>query len=214
MSKDKPAKGNSADIPSATISRLVKYMRKLEYLESQEINEISSEELAGLVQGSAFQVRKDLAYFGTFGTRGAGYTVPTLLRELRSIFGLTKQWNVVIVGMGRLGQALADYPRFKKYKYKLKCAVDIDSSVISKVYSGLIVKDIRELAQIIQEKDIEIGFLTVPQDAAQKAADTMIKAGIKGILNFTPAVIRVSGDVHIETVDFLAGLKRITYYIK
>jgi len=210
----KNKKDNSTEIPSATISRLVKYMRKLEYLESQEITDISSEELAALVQGSAFQVRKDLAYFGTFGTRGAGYTVPTLLRELRSIFGLTKQWNVVIVGMGRLGQALADYPRFKKYKYKLKCAVDIDPKVISKVYSGLIVKDIRELSQIIKEKEIEIGFLTVPQDAAQKAADTMVKAGIKGILNFTPAVIHVSGDVHIETVDFLAGLKRITYYIK
>ena len=189
-------------------------MRKLEYLEDQDIGDISSEELASLVQGSAFQVRKDLAYFGTFGTRGAGYTVPTLLRELRSIFGLTKQWNVVIVGMGRLGQALADYPRFEQYRYKLKCAVDIDPKVISKVYSGLIVKDIRELASIIKEKEIEIGFLTVPQDAAQKAADTMVKAGIKGILNFTPAVIRVSGDVHIETVDFLAGLKRISYYIK
>ncbi len=212
MTKSK--KDNPRDIPSATISRLVKYMRKLEYLEDQDIGDISSEELASLVQGSAFQVRKDLAYFGTFGTRGAGYTVPTLLRELRSIFGLTKQWNVVIVGMGRLGQALADYPRFEQYRYKLKCAVDIDPKVISKVYSGLIVKDIRELASIIKEKEIEIGFLTVPQDAAQKAADTMVKAGIKGILNFTPAVIRVSGDVHIETVDFLAGLKRITYYIK
>ncbi len=214
MANNYLAKSNTSEIPSATISRLVIYLRILEELANNDIREISSEKLATLAQGSAFQIRKDLAYFGTFGTRGAGYTVPTLLRELRRILGLTRQWNVVIIGMGRLGQALADYPRFVHYNYHLSAAVDINPELVNKEFSGLKVEDIRDLSKIIKERMVDIGFLTVPQKSAQEAADALIQAGIKGILNFSPTIITVPDNIHVETVDFLAGLKRISYYIK
>lgn len=201
-------------IPTATISRLVTYLRILTQLEEQGIKKTSSDHLAEEAQVSAFQVRKDLAYFGRFGTRGAGYTVPTLKRELRRILGLTRPWNVVIVGMGRLGQALADYPNFEGYDFMLKAFVDIDPAKVGSRHGELEVLHPDELPRIVKEKGIDIGFITVPQTAAQDAADRLAAAGVKGILNFAPTVINVPKEVHVEPVDFLAGLKRLSFYIQ
>lgn len=200
-------------IPTATISRLVTYLRILSDLEAQGIKNTSSEQLADEAQVSAFQVRKDLAYFGRFGTRGAGYTVPTLRRELRRILGLTRAWNVAIVGMGRLGQAIAYYPNFDQYDFDLKGFFDINPARVGQEVAGLAVHHTDELPRIVKEKGIDIGFLTVPQDAAQDAADALVAAGVRGILNFAPRVINVPSDVHVEPVDFLAGLKRLSFYI-
>ncbi|CAN5751940.1 redox-sensing transcriptional repressor Rex [soil metagenome] len=200
-------------IPTATISRLVTYLRILTDMETQGIKNTSSEQLADEAQVSAFQVRKDLAYFGRFGTRGAGYTVPTLRRELRRILGLTRAWNVAIVGMGRLGEAIAHYPNFNQYDFSLKACFDVDPARIGREVAGLEVYHTDELARIVKEKGVDIGFLTVPQDAAQNAADALVAAGVRGILNFAPRVINVPSDVHVEPVDFLAGLKRLSFYI-
>lgn len=200
-------------IPTATISRLVTYLRILSGLEAQGIKNTSSEQLADEAHVSAFQVRKDLAYFGRFGTRGAGYTVPTLRRELRRILGLTRAWSVGIVGMGRLGQAIAHYPNFDQYDFSLKAYFDIDPERVGSEIKGMRVYHTDELPRIVKEKGIDIGFLTVPQGAAQDAADALVAAGIKGILNFAPSVINVPDDVHVEPVDFLAGLKRLSFYI-
>ncbi len=200
-------------IPTATISRLVTYLRILTSLENQGIKNTSSEQLAEEAQVSAFQVRKDLAYFGRFGTRGAGYTVPTLRRELRRILGLNRPWNVAIIGMGRLGQAISDYPHFEQYDFSLKACFDNNAKVIGQTMSGHQVYGMDALPQVVKEKGIDIGFLTVPQAAAQAAADALVAAGIKGILNFAPVVINVPREVHVEPVDFLAGLKRVSFYI-
>lgn len=200
-------------IPTATISRLVTYLRILGELESRGIKNTSSEQLAEEAQVSAFQVRKDLAYFGRFGTRGAGYTVPTLRRELRRILGLTRAWNVAIVGMGRLGQALAHYPNFDEYAFVLKAFFDVSPQVIGQEVAGIRVQPLTELADTVRDKGIDIGFLTVPPESAQDAADAMVAAGLKGILNFAPRVITTPKEVHVEAVDFLAGLKRLSFYI-
>ncbi|MEZ4630119.1 MAG: redox-sensing transcriptional repressor Rex [Deinococcales bacterium] len=200
-------------IPTATISRLVTYLRILTQLEAQGIKKTSSEHLAEEAQVSAFQVRKDLAYFGRFGTRGAGYTVPTLQRELKRILGLTRPWSAAIVGVGRLGQAIAHYPNFNDYEFSLKACFDIDESKISQEIAGLKVHHLNDLPRLVREKGIDIGFITVPQNAAQTAADALVAAGIKGILNFAPTVIEVPNDIHVENVDFLAGLKRLSFYI-
>ena len=200
-------------IPTATISRLVTYLRILSDMEGQGIKNTSSEQLADEAQVSAFQVRKDLAYFGRFGTRGAGYTVPTLRRELRRILGLTRAWNVAIVGMGRLGEAIAHYPNFDQYDFSLKAFFDIDPNRVGREVAGLEVYHLDELPRLVKEKGVDIGFLTVPQDAAQEAADALVAAGVRGILNFAPRVITVPSDVHVEPVDFLAGLKRLSFYI-
>ena len=200
-------------IPTATISRLVTYLRILSELEAQGIKNTSSDQLAEAAQVSAFQVRKDLAYFGRFGTRGAGYTVPTLRRELRRILGLTRAWNVGIIGMGRLGQAIAHYPNFDQYDFSLKAFFDINPERVGEEIKGMKVHHTDDLSQVIKERGVDIGFLTVPQDAAQDAADLLVAAGIRGILNFAPRVITVPSDVHVEPVDFLAGLKRLSFYI-
>ena len=200
-------------IPTATISRLVTYLRILSDMEAQGVKNTSSEQLADEAQVSAFQVRKDLAYFGRFGTRGAGYTVPTLRRELRRILGLTRAWNVAILGMGRLGEAIAHYPNFDQYDFSLKAFFDIAPARVGQTVAGLEVYHTRELSRVVKEKGVDIGFLTVPQDAAQEAADALVAAGVRGILNFAPRVINVPSDVHVEPVDFLAGLKRLSFYI-
>jgi len=199
-------------VPTATVSRLVTYLRILTDLEAADVT--SSDVLAEEAQVSAFQVRKDLAYFGRFGTRGAGYSVPTLRRELRRILGLTRPWNVAIMGMGRLGQALADYPNFDQYDFILKAAFDNDPDKVGRHIGGVDVFDVAELDARAAEAAIDIAFLTVPAQAAQEAADRLVAAGIHGILNFAPTVITVPPGAFVESVDFVAGLKRLAYYLQ
>jgi redox-sensing transcriptional repressor len=202
-----------SSVPTATVSRLVTYLRILAQLEAQGIKKTSSEHLADEAQVSAFQVRKDLAYFGRFGTRGAGYTVPTLRRELRRILGLTRPWSAAIIGVGRLGEAILHYPNFSDYDFTLKGAFDNNPNKVGLEIEGLKIHHLDDLPQVVREKGIDIGFITVPQTAAQEAADALVRAGVKGILNFAPTVIDVPREVHVEPVDFLAGLKRLSFYI-
>ena len=204
----------SPGVPSATVGRLVTYLRLLTELEEEGTRTTSSDELAARAHVSAFQVRKDLAYFGRFGTRGAGYTVATLRRELRRILGLTRPWTVAIVGMGRLGQALADYPNFDRYDFRLRAAFDADPAKAGlQLAGGLVVEPVAALPERVAELGVDMAFLTVPAAAAQGAADALVAAGVRGILNFAPAVLSVPDTVHVEPVDFLAGLKRLAYHM-
>ena len=207
---------NEISIPTATISRLVTYLRILTNLERGGVNRTSSEHLAEEAQVSAFQVRKDLAYFGRFGTRGMGYTVLTLRRELQRILGLNRRWKVAIVGMGRLGQALADYPGYMEnnlYEFELKGLFDTDPAKIGNVMHGLAITHINELESNVRQNAIDMGFICVPVEKAQTAADSLVQSGVKGILNFAPTVLEVPDDVAVEQVDFMAGMKRLAFYI-
>ncbi|HEX7022665.1 MAG TPA: redox-sensing transcriptional repressor Rex [Trueperaceae bacterium] len=203
-----------SSVPTATISRLVTYLRILAQLEAHKVAQTSSEHLADEAQVSAFQVRKDLAYFGRFGTRGSGYSVPVLRRELGRILGLNRAWDVAIVGMGRLGEALAYYPNVDVYGFTLKALFDKDPGKIGREIAGLEVLHPDEMPRVVKEKGIDIGFITVPQESAQGVADDLVRSGIRGILNFAPTVISVPNEVHVESVDFLAGLKRVAFYIQ
>lgn len=203
-----------ASIPNATVSRLVTYLRILDRLEEDEVARTSSDHLAREAHVSAFQVRKDLAYFGRFGTRGAGYVVATLRRELMRILGLTRPYNVAIVGMGRLGEAVADYPKLERYDFRLRAAFDVDPDKVGRDVGGLVVRHVDELSEAVRELDIDIAFLTVPSSAAQAAADLLGEAGVEGILNFAPTVLDPPPGTHVEPVDFLAGLKRLSFYIQ
>lgn len=226
-------------VPTATVSRLVTYYRILCDIEEawlqagQDQNPplsaegvpkraagpgrpepyVSSDALAEEAGVSAYQVRKDLTYFGTFGTRGSGYVVPFLVRRLRDILGLTRGWNVIIMGAGRLGQALADYPNFGQYNFILKAGFDVDPAKLGMRVGGVEVLPVDRLPETVQELEIDIAFLTVPTDAAQGAADQLVSAGIKGILNFVPSIVNVPASVHVEQVDFLAGVKRLAFFI-
>ncbi len=202
-----------SSVPTATVSRLVTYLRILAKLEAQGIKKTSSEHLADEAQVSAFQVRKDLAYFGRFGTRGAGYTVPTLRRELRRILGLTRPWSAAVVGIGRLGEAILNYPNFGDYDFAVKGVFDIDPNKVGQEVAGVKVNHTDDLSKVVREKGIDIGLITVPQTAAQDAADALVRAGVRGILNFAPTILEVPKEVHVEPVDFMAGLKRLSFYI-
>ncbi|ANE43278.1 redox-sensing transcriptional repressor Rex [Deinococcus puniceus] len=216
-----------ADIPTAAISRLVTYLRILEQLETQDVSRTSSNDLAERAQVSAFQVRKDLAYFGRFGTRGMGYTVPILKRELVRVLGLNRTWSVVIVGMGRLGQAIANYPGASDYRFQYVGLFDVNPQIVGQQIRDLRVQHTEQLRDFVSATPVDMGFLAVPPDRAQDAAQALVDAGVRGILNFAPVVIQprtterggVSEpgeewrNVTIENVDFLAGMKRLAFYI-
>jgi redox-sensing transcriptional repressor len=202
-----------SSIPSATVGRLVTYLRILTELETAGVKATSSDELATVAHVSAFQVRKDLAYFGRFGTRGAGYTVTTLRRELRRILGLTRPWNVAIMGMGRLGQALADYPNYDRQEFLLEAAFDVDPAIVGRRFGDLTVDAVADVAAVVADRGIDLAFLTVPGHAAQAAADALVAAGVRGILSFAPTVVSVPVHVRLERVDLSAGLQRLTYYL-
>ncbi|MFC4425767.1 redox-sensing transcriptional repressor Rex [Deinococcus navajonensis] len=216
-----------ADIPTAAISRLVTYLRILEQLEAQDISRTSSTDLAERAGVTAFQVRKDLAYFGRFGTRGMGYTVAILKRELVRVLGLNQTWNVVIIGTGRLGQAIANYPGASDYQFQYVGLFDVNPAVIGQQIRGLTVRHMEDLAGFVRDNRVDMGFLAVPPDHAQDAAQALVDAGVRGILNFAPVVIQprvheragqaeLSDEwrgVIVENVDFLAGMKRLAFYI-
>ena len=216
-----------AEIPTAAISRLVTYLRILEQLELQDVSRTSSTDLAERAGVTAFQVRKDLAYFGRFGTRGMGYTVPILKRELVRVLGLNRTWNVVIVGVGRLGQAIANYPGASDYQFQYVGLFDVNPDLIGTQVRGLTVQHLDTMRDFTQTQTVDMGFLAVPPDRAQDAAQSLADADVKGILNFAPTVIQprtierpghtdLSDEwrgVIVENVDFLAGMKRLAFYI-
>ncbi|CAN5806556.1 redox-sensing transcriptional repressor Rex [soil metagenome] len=200
-------------IPTATLGRLVTYLRVVAELETEGVLTTSSEAIAGRAHATAFQVRKDLAYCGRLGTRGSGYQVAPLARELRRALGLTRVWHVAIMGVGRLGQALADYPNFDRYDFALRAAYDADPAKVGSTVGPLVVEGLDDLAASVARHALDMAFLTVPATAAQGAADALVAAGIRGILNFAPTVIEVPAHIRVESVDFLAGLTRLTYYV-
>lgn len=201
-------------IPTATVSRMVTYLRVLARLELAEVPTTSSARIADEAQVSAFQVRKDLTYLDNYaGTRGVGYPVGTLRQALIEELGLGYPWRVAIVGMGRLGQALVDYPGLDDYNFVLRAGFDVDRSKTDHHAEKLPVWHVEDMTRIVGQRQIDIGFLTVPAGAAQDAADHLVAAGVSGILNFAPTVIKTPGHVYVEPVDFLAGLKRLSFYI-
>jgi len=201
-----------AKIPDATITRIVHYLRALENMEKAGQVRTSSDELARATGVTAFQVRKDLAYFGSYGTRGVGYTVPVLRRELSQILGLGRSWNLAIVGMGRLGQALADFYAWHD-GYELLAGFDVDPDLIGKKAGPLVIEPIDQLPTTVREKQIDIGILTVPASAAQQTAEMLAEAGVRGILNFTPTVLKLPETVTVENADFMAGLSRLSFFM-
>ena len=198
-------------IPQATVGRLATYLRILTDLRASGSERISSDELGERAGTSAFQVRKDLATCGRFGTRGSGYLVATLERELRRVLGLTREWPIAIVGMGRLGQALADYPNFGDIDFVLRGAFDVDAAKVGQQVGSVAIRHLDELPSAVDQLGIAMAFLTVPAAAAQSAAERLVAAGVRGILNFAPAVIHVPPGVHVENVDFVAGLQRLSF---
>ena len=200
-------------IPEDTVKRLSLYLRNLKYLAKEGVETISSEALAQDIYVSAAQVRKDLSYFGDFGTRGVGYSVRNLISKIESILGLDKRWSLALIGVGRLGSALLNYRGFQQFGFRFLAAFDNNPKKIGKVIGGVKIESYSEIERIIKKKRIKIAVITVPAPVAQEVTDRLVKVGIKAILNFSPRYLNVPPNVSIKTVDIAMEVGNLTYYL-
>lgn len=199
-------------IPEATVARLPVYRRSLLELTEQEVATVSSESLAQLAGVNAAKVRKDLSYLGSYGVRGVGYDVEYLLYQVSRQLGLTHDWPVVIVGMGNLGQALANYGGFRDRGFPVLGLVDSDPDKVGMEVAGVKVGNPDSLADVVALDANVIGIIATPAVAAQEVADAMVAAGIRSILNFAPALMTVPDDVSLRKVDLAVELQILSFY--
>lgn len=199
-------------IPEAAIKRLPIYLRILGELIEGDVPIISSAELAERTGFSPEQIRKDLAYFGAFGTRGVGYDTALLSRRISKILGLHQGVKAALVGAGHLGTALARYSLSKHKDVRIVAIFDRDPGKVGTEIHGVPVQDTSELAEKIRAMGIKIGIITVPASEAQRVAEVMAQAGVEAILNFAPAKLRVQGDVVIQNIDLTIELQSLAYY--
>lgn len=198
-------------VPSPTISRLFTYYRAL--LESRETAYISSEELAKLTGCMAAQIRKDLTYFGEFGTPGKGYKVEELSQRLRSILGIDHDWDVVLIGVGNVGRALLSYQGLKTQGFRITQLFDSDHKKIGMSCAGLKIKDIASVKEELQNTPAKMAIITVPANLAQEVANLIVDTGIKAILNFAPTRITTPDDINVLNIDITNELTRLSYYL-
>lgn len=202
-------------IPEATVSRLSVYSRYLTGVEEQGIINISSGEIAEGVGGTPAQVRKDLAYFGEFGTRGVGYNVKQLNQEIMGILGLKKGWNMILIGAGNLGSALSQYRGFQARGFNIVAVFDNDMNKVGLKLNGLPIYAVNQMAEFVDKNDISIGIITVPSEYAQDIADILVETkSIKGILNFAPVVLTIPEEIEVRNVDLSVNLEVLSYNIE
>jgi redox-sensing transcriptional repressor len=199
-------------IPDATVARLPLYLRSLLELAGEKMTTISSERLADLAGVNAAKVRKDLSYLGSYGTRGVGYDVDYLLFQMRRSLGLTQDWPVVIVGVGNLGQALANYGGFGDRGYPVVALIDAAAETVGKVINDIAVRHIDDLPAVVEEFAIAIGIIATPGSVAQDVADALVAAGVRSVLNFAPTVISVPDGVSLRKVDLAVELQILSFY--
>jgi redox-sensing transcriptional repressor len=198
-------------IAESTVRRLSLYLRFLEDFEHRGLSTISSEELARRGGTTSAQVRKDLSFFGSFGKRGLGYSVPELTSRLREILGLGREWHVIIVGAGKIGSALASYRGFRQRGFPIVAVYDNDPEKIGRRWDAFTVRDIAQLERDAARERPDIAVLSVPATEAQRVADRVVKAGVRAILNFAPAQLHVPADVSVKTVNMAMELEGLSF---
>lgn len=204
---------NKFRIPKATAKRLPLYYRYLLLLNDEGKDKVSSTELAEAVQVDSASIRRDFSYFGALGKRGYGYDVKNLLSFFKKILNQDTLTNVALVGVGNLGHALLNYNFKRSNNIRISCAFDINPEITGKITQGVPVYSMDEMKQQIADQQIQIAILTVPQATAQKTADEMIEAGIKGIMNFTPIRLSAPNGVRIQNVDLATELQTLIYFL-
>ena len=202
------------EIPQVVIDRLPLYTRALTVLESEGRQVVSSLELGQRLGITPAQIRKDLSYFGRFGKQGRGYNVYRLVEELRQILGLEHQWQVALVGVGRLGHALLGYDGFTKQGFRFTEAFDNDKAIIGQKVANLVVKDVSKLETALTKTPVDIGIVAVPELHAQDVTDSMVGCGIQAILNYTSVPLLVPKAVQVKRIDPVLSLQGMTYYLK
>jgi redox-sensing transcriptional repressor len=204
---------NANRIPDIIIGRLPIYLRALQQLSEKGILTTSSQELGEIIGISAAQIRKDISQFGEFGKQGTGYSIPFLIERLRDILKVDRVWEVVIVGMGDIGHALARYNGFANRGFHINMVFDNDPQKIGQKVGEYEVFDTGTLAEKVKQNKIKIAMLTAPASSAQDITDQLVKAGIKAILNYAPISLNVPGGVRVQYIDPVTHLQRMTYYL-
>lgn len=199
-------------IPSATIARLPRYLRCLSDM-AATVGQCSSDQLAEASGGTAAQVRKDLSYLGSQGTRGVGYDIEGLMASIREVLGMTRTHPVVIVGAGNLGTAITNYKGFANWGFEIAAIVDADEAKIGRAVDGLTVQPASRLEAIIEAEDVSIGIIATPPTAAQTVADRLVAAGVRSILNLAPIILKVPDDVSVRRVDLSTELGILAHHL-
>lgn len=204
--------GARRGVPDATVARLPVYHRALNGLADRGVPTVSSEALAAAAGVSPAQLRKDLSQLGSYGTRGVGYDVPHLLAQIGLELGLTQEWPVVVVGVGNLGHALANYGGFGSRGFRLAGLVDSDLRVVGRLVAGLEVRPVGDLARLVADEHIQIAVIATPATAGQQVCDALVAAGVTSILNFAPVVLTVPDGVEVRQVDLAAELAILAFH--
>ena len=199
--------------PDVVVSRLPQYVRTLSQLLAEGVQIANSQQLGEKLQITPAQIRKDLSYFGRFGKQGRGYNVDHLLEELKQILGLTVTWNVAVVGVGRLGRAILNYPGFSPDGFQLVAALDDNPEVVGRDVGGLTVQPVDQLGEVIDRYNVSIAIVAVPIAYTQTVVDRLVDCGIKAILNYAPIMPQVPDDVSVRSIDPLLSLQSMTYYL-
>ena len=204
---------NSEKIPDIIIGRLPIYLRALQRLTEQGIYNTSSQELGEMIGISAAQIRKDISQFGEFGKQGTGYSIPFLVERLQGILKVNRVWDVIVVGMGDIGHALARYNGFVNRGYQVTMVFDNDPQKVGQKVNQLEIFGMDVMVDKIKQNKIKIAMLTVPASVAQEVTNQLVKAGVKAILNYAPIHLTVPADVHVQHIDPATHLQRMTYYL-
>ena len=204
---------NANRIPDIIIGRLPVYLRALQQLSEKGTMTTSSQELGEIIGISAAQIRKDISQFGEFGKQGTGYSIPFLIERLRDILKVDRVWEVVIVGMGDIGHALARYNGLANRGFHISMVFDNDPQKIGQKVGDYEIFDTATLVEKIKQNKIKVAMLTVPASSAQEITDLLVRAGIKAILNYAPISLNVPSGVRVQYTDPVTHLQRMTYYL-
>lgn len=218
MTTPRSRKGRARDeraergIPEATVARLPVYLRALTSLADNDVATASSEDLAEAAGVNSAKLRKDLSYLGTYGTRGVGYDVNYLRYQIAREIGLTQDWSVVIIGIGNLGHALANYSGFVSRGFRVAALIDSDAERVGELVGDLPISSLDDLADIVHDSGVSIGVIATPAQAAQDVCDRLVAAGVTSVLNFAPTVLSVPSHVDVRKVDLSIELQILAYH--
>lgn len=214
MDQSSTLKDEMAYVPEVVILRIPKYVRILDQLRLLGRVVISSNDLGNLLQITPAQIRKDLSYFGKFGKQGRGYDIDYLLLALNKVLGIDKAWKACLIGVGRVGTAIINYPGFSPHGFEITACFDTDESRTNEKIAGIPIQPLENIKSFVQTNKIKIAIVAVPASKTQSVVDLLVSVGVKGILNYAPITPVVKNDIVIRTIDPVASLQSMTYYLR
>ena len=201
-------------IPQGVVLRLPVYFRYLTELQSAGVERISSAQLGEALDFTAAQIRSDLSYFGSFGQQGYGYNVSALLRQVRQILGMDRDYAMVLVGAGNLGKAIGSYEWFRDQGFQIKAIFDIDPHLVGNYHGGCTIRSIAEIGEYLEENPTDIGIIATPKEAGQEVCDLLVQGGVGSIWNFSPTHLNVPDQVTVEDMHLTDSLLRLAFRLQ